>query len=300
MPVDFDFHNVDTTEFGIGVNEGRGQRLYALPVDAGVQQALREMVEASLEAINRLEGDVAAFDPGDKHAGQEYLRVPLNDGFADEFRLVHQAVNLPINANLLGEPEGIYCYFARMVDQGGRHLSGIKKAGYFKGILKNRNKLIHFAADALRMVNDDIFKLDQDFDVLIDDAMIHILRPSSFVALGKLKEAILAAVPDNIEAIRHDLQFVNFAPIQEYASSRGRAAAYLASIRHQMIHGIPRPALVRYCRDNGVNVELRGGNIHVPEDQIMDFLRVLDRRRYTVSLIPGRVEHYEAASRREV
>lgn len=300
MPVDFNFQNVVTTEFGVGVNEERDQMLYAIPIDAGVQQALREMVNTTLETINRLDEGVAAFDPADKHAGEEYLQVQLDNDLASELRLVHQAVNLGFNNHLLEQPENIYCYFVKMSNGEGRHLSGIKRAGQFKGILKNRNRLLHFAADALRMVDDDIFKLDHDFDILIDDATVHILRPNSFVALGKLKEAILAAVPENIQAIQRDLRFVEFEKIQEYAASRARAAAYLASIRQQRIRDIPRAGLVRYCHENGVNVEVHGRNIHVPEEQIMDFLRVLDRRRYTVSLVPGQVERYEAASRKEV
>lgn len=51
--------------------------------------------------------------------------------------------------------------------------------------------------DALKLVEDRVFNLDTDFDLLIDPQRVHILRPSGFEFAGQLQGAILDAVPKN-------------------------------------------------------------------------------------------------------
>jgi len=58
--------------------------------------------------------------------------------------------------------------------------------------------VIRLTTDALKLVAGKVFKLDNDFDLLIDGVNVHILRPSGFEFVGKLQDAVLAAAPDNI------------------------------------------------------------------------------------------------------
>lgn len=71
----------------------------------------------------------------------------------------------------------------------------------------------------MRIIPDTVFKLDNDFDLLIDDTNVHILRPSGFEFAGRLQQALLDAVPGNIEEIQRDLPFVDFADVKAYASN---------------------------------------------------------------------------------
>jgi hypothetical protein len=75
-----------------------------------------------------------------------------------------------------------------------------------------------------------VFKLDNDFDLLIDSANVHILRPSGFEFAGKLQQAILDAVPNNIKSIAKDLAFVAFDGIEAYARKHPRASLNLILI----------------------------------------------------------------------
>ncbi len=90
-----------------------------------------------------------------------------------------------------------------MIDEQGRSLTGLRRATHFKGVIRSR--LIRFATDALKYIPDPVFKLDHDFDLLVDSSTVHILRPSGFEAAGKLQEVILAAVPQNVSTIQNDL-----------------------------------------------------------------------------------------------
>jgi hypothetical protein len=201
--------------------------------------------------------------------------------------------------NVLSDPSSVFCYFARMTDKQRRRLTALRRASQFKGVLKNR--LIRFVTDALRIIEDKVFKLDTDFDLLIDGKNIHILRPSGFEFTSRLQEALLAAVPHNIKAIQHDMPFVDFASIQDYASHRARAARHLASIRGQKeTTNIDKQAFKKLCKDTGVEIHESQGKIAVREDHVMGFLEVLDRRRYELELVKGSPERFKAASRRKL
>jgi ribosomal protein L12E/L44/L45/RPP1/RPP2 len=229
----------------------------------------------------------------------EYLYLSLDDDLASAIRQLHEAANLPMDGRALDDPAAVFCYFARLTDNKGGRLTALRRATHFKGIVKSR--LIRFVTDALTLIEDRVFKLDTDFDLLVDSYNVHILRPSGFEFAGKLKEAILDAVPKNIKAIRKDLPFVDFDGIEVYAAKHTRAARYLASILGQAeTKNIDKAALKSLCKRTGVEVSESNGKVTVAAGQEMDFLEVLDRRRYEVTLVKGQPERYRAASRRKV
>jgi len=214
-------------------------------------------------------------------------------------RFIHQANNLPTDANSLAEPSDIFCYFARMTDAGGNRLTGLRRASQFKGVLKSH--LVRLLSDALQIVEDKVFKLDNDVDLLVDDAEVHILRPSGFEFIGKLQDAVLAAVPANIQQIQQDLPFVDFTSIASYASTHPRAARHLASIRAlKETQNIDRSALKKLCKRTGVRTHDADGKMIIDDDSEMAFLEVLDRRRYHLELVKDSSEYFKAASRRKI
>lgn len=299
MNLNFGINNVRTTEFGVGRDDDSNERFGFVAVDAEVQEALREMVVATWDAMQTQTDTPSRYEPSDKHASSEYLHLPLNDELATRMRELHEANNLPADATALSETASLFCYFARMTDGKGRRLTSLRRATQFKGLLKSR--LIRLTTNALKLVEDRVFKLDSDFDLLIDSKRVHILRPSGFEFAGRLQTAILGAVPKNVTAVQADLGFVEFAGIQDYASEHPRAARYLASIRAQMeAKNIDKNALKKLCRDNGVEVKESKGKITIPEEHVMDFLEVLDRRRYELELVKGSPERFKAASRRKI
>ena len=292
----FDFTQVQTAEFGLGRDDGNGRTFCLIPVDGDVQDVLQEMAVATWAAMQEQTNNPPRYEPSEKHAGIEYLYLPLADVLAESMRELHQANNLPIDAAALGNPESVFSYFARFTDNQGRRLTALRRATQFKGILKNR--LVQFVTNALKIVEDDVFKLDTDFDLLIDAQNVHILRPSGFEFAGHLQAAIMAAVTTNVTALKVDLEFVNFDVIEGYASQHPRAARYLASIRSQAeSKNIDRDRLVQFCTHTGVETEDANGQITVTEKHVMGFLEVLDRRRYEIDLVADAPEQYRAASR---
>ncbi len=299
MKLDFAFSQVTTTEFGVGRDDGDDQSFYLVVGDVDVQAALREIAEATWEAMQELTDAPPKYEPSEKYASSEYLHLPLHDELATRMRELHQANNLPVDATALSDPATVFCYFARMTDRKGRRLTGLRRATQFKGVLQSR--LIRLVTDALKLIEDRVFKLDNDFDLLVDAKHVHILRPSGFEFAGKLQDAVLAAVPENVGVIQGDLKFVDFAAIQDYASKHPRAARYIASIRAQEeTKNIDKRALKQLCKKTGVEVQDANGKITVGEAHVMGFLEVLDRRRYELELVKGSPERFKAASRSKI
>lgn len=297
MNLDFDLNDVAVTEFGVGVDDASGQTYVAIPVDAEVQEALRQMVKATWEELQRDEVGPTRYDPSEKHGSKEYLYLSVDDILAEAVRALHEATNFGISS--LQDPSAIFCYFARLTDKKNRRLTALRRAAQFKGVLKKR--LIRILDDTIKMVEDSVFKLDNDFDLLVDSTNVHILRPSAFEAAGNLRQAILDAVPRNMLAIRKDLPFVNFDNIEEYAATRSRAARYLASIRSLAeTKNIDKAALKRLCKRTDVEVKESNGKIFVASGHEIAFLEVLDRRRYEVNLVKNKPEQFRAASRRKL
>jgi hypothetical protein len=301
MKLDFDLSNVTVTEFGVGRDDGNGQAFVAVPVDADVQAALCEMVQATWDAMQKDDDGPTKYEPSEKHEAIESLYLPLDNELAASVRKLHEAANLVINATVLAQPADVFCYFARLTDKKQRRLTALRRATQFKGVLKSKNRLVRMLDDTLKIIDDDVFKLDTDFDLLVDSANLHILRPSGFEFAGKLQQAILHAVPANIKAIRKDLAFVQFDPIEEYAGKHPRAARYLASIRSQdETKSVNKTLLKKLCKQTGVQVTESKGMVIVTDGHEMGFLEVLDRRRYEVSLVKEKPERYRAASRKKI
>lgn len=299
MNLNFDFTNVTTTEFGVGKEENGGDVFVAVPVDNGVQGAVVEMAATTWSTMSANAVAPEQYSPSEKHAPIEHLYLALDDDMAAAMRNLHEAVNLSLDSNALLNASHVFCYFARMVDSSGRHLTALRRAAQFKGILKSR--LIRWVTDALRLVPDNVFKLDSDFDLLVDSNAVHILRPSGFEFAGKLQPAIVAAVPGNVRVIQKDLPFVDFTSIGAYAVNHPRAARYLASIRSlKQAKGVDRRALRAECRQTGVTLAVVDGKIVVEDAHVMDFLEVLDRRRYKVELVKGSPERFRASSRQKI
>lgn len=293
---DFDFDEEALVEFGVGLDLLNGSQFRLISVDGSVQAALKEMAAATWKRLSQK--DVVTFEPSEQYAAEAHVTLPTDHELAGNLRNLHEAANMLIDNAALTRISEIFCYFARFRDRHGARLTAVRRASHFKGLLKKR--LLSLVSDALTIVEHPVFKLDEDFDLLIADKTIHILRPAAFIHVGQVTKAILEAVPSNIECLQRTLSFVDFSRIERYARKHPRAARYLASIRAQgRTERIDRQRLLEQCEKTGVEVQLdREGRIVVSDKHILGFLEILDRRRYAVELVRELPEAYVATGRR--
>ena len=274
MILDFDFSDINVKEFGIGKDESNGQTFSLVPVDTDIQNALSEMVVNTWNEMQNLSEDPRKYEPSEKYEGCEYIYLPLDDDLSERMRDLHLANNLPMGNNSFSNPNDIFCYFVQMTDSSGRRLTAIRRATQFKGVLSKR--LIRVITNSLKLITGHVFKLDNDFDFIVDSRNIYVLRPSGFEFTCKLQDAILAAVPKNILDIQKDIPFLDFDGIEQYAISHTRAARYLASIRSQKkTENIDKDYLAALCRRTGVEIREENGKIIVNDGHVMGLLEVL-------------------------
>lgn len=299
MNLNFDFNNVKITEFGVGRDDGDGRGFTHITVDGKVQVALQEMAGVTWASMQKQPNPPPIYEPSEKHASIEYMHLPLKNNMAEAMRELHEANNLLPDSITLADTENVFCYFTRFTDSQKQKLTAVRRASQFKGVLKNR--LLRFDTNALEIIEDRVFKLDHDFDLLIDSKNIHILHPSGFEFVGQLQEAIMKAVPTNVKLLKEDITFVDFDVIENYASKHPRAARYLASIRSEnKAVNIDSGRLQKLCTDNEVEITETDGMLSLEKKYVMGFLEVLDRRRYEIELVADTPEHYRAASRSKI
>lgn len=295
MNLKFNIQKIETTEFGICSPTASDNKFVSVPVSREVKGILHEMVEATHDAMEQ--NEPAQYEPSEKYGATEYLYLPTNDEFCKDLIDLHDAANLPTDVSAIKEPGNISAYFVRLTNDKNERLTAVRQARQFKGDLKK--KLISLIDDALDIVSSPVFRLDSDFDVIIDDDHVHIWRPRAFESLFNLNDAIIAAASKNIEIIGEKLPFIDFDSIQVYSSNHPRAARYLASIKSQNLN-IDHTLLKSYCRENGVQLSRSDGKLIVDQKNIMPFLEVLDRRRYNIKLAENSPEQFVASSRRKI
>lgn len=299
MELDFDFEDVANRSFGVGVETDNGTDFCKVSAEPEVKASLQDMVLDTKRAADKTleEGHgPKIYDPAETHTQEEYLYLPLEHNLVEHLRNIHRA-NLARNNKALSDPRILSCYFTTMVDGSGRRLTALRRTSQFKGILKKH--LVTVINDSVQKVERTVFQLDFNFDIVIDDYYIHILRPRGFESIGKIKAAILAAVQDNVDSIVAHMDFVEFSNIQEYARRHPKAARYLASIYSQgQMKNVDPDLLRNHCEESGIRISGPNEKMNVDDNHILDFLEVIDRRRYQIRLQRGGVRESYRAERR--
>lgn len=150
-------------------------------------------------------------------------------------------------------------------------------------------------------MEDNVFKLDSDFDFIVADDTISALHVSGFDKIAEMDDGVRSAAVENVAQLATVLPTIAFDNMLEYVSTHKRAARIVSSLRaRQDLAATPATNLKRACKLSRVAVQMIDGRLHADAGHEMSLLKLLDRRLYTAPLICGQWEQYEAASRREV
>lgn len=285
-------------EFGIGRRLADDVDLRAVPIDARAKDELQDIARLRLEQMSKVENP-REYEVANDYPEGVYLILRADSPLALPLVDIHQAVNLPTDPNELADVGSVFCYFTYYTDEQGRRLTGVRRANQFKGLQKRR--IVHFWGNELRYVDEGIFEINNDFDVLIDSNFVHIINPKGFKVLAQIQQAILDAVPQNISVIQQQMPYLNWSSVEIYAADHPRAAGLLASIRTgNLAANVDKDSLIDWCKRTGVLVSEFNGTIRVPSDQVLGLLEVLDRRRYEVPLVPQSPEAFKATNRQRI
>ncbi|MCX8514414.1 MAG: DUF4868 domain-containing protein [Burkholderiales bacterium] len=294
-----EFSNV---EFGICANNNRESIVCRIPIDNSVKIVLKEMYTSFYESYQAIDGEVRNFEPSEKYGQLEKLTISIADEHLKNFQQLFNDNSIPVSSESLQSlSSGIRYYFAIFYADGNKHI-GVKRPSQFKSLLKKRNFLMRLCDDTLESISDDVFKLDTDFDFIINANQIDILHPISFALLADIDDQILSAAEESTIKLKERISFIKFDEvIVEYVGKSKNAAKLIASIRiRDDLEKTSKEKLISKCKSLSVELTMHGDQVQPGEKHVMDFLQILDRREYDVDLTEDNPEIYIAASRRKV
>lgn len=296
-----DFNNIQTVQFGVCLDTEDGEVFCLVPADPEVKIALRDMFDTTKAPFENSAGEPPLYELSEKYDSTDRLQLPLTHAMMGNIRDIYNAQNIHTNPNAIYQTSQIISYFAIFWDRNNNKAIGVRRAQSFKGILKARNKLVRIVNESLQLIQNDVFKLDNDFDFIVYDDKVFIYRPSGFEFTADLKAHILEKASEYTTRIEQEITFLNLAGLSDYVAKHPRAARLIASLRSRNdLHLIDKELFKNLCDSNSVAYTIENEKITPSEKHEMAFLYLLDRRRYSLKLIPNTPELYEAPSRRMV
>jgi hypothetical protein len=305
MHDEFTFDSVRSVEFCVSVKQGSEHENFLVPSDRSVQDELHEMLRNTVAQFGGDRGEIASYPPwqqfelSEKYASKETLIANLA---SDEMVTISDLYNeegWPSNARALRNAEDIMYYFGVFRDHSRRKLIGVRRAAQFKSVVKSR--LIRLADDSLTMVNDHLFRLDNEFDFLITRNHVYILHPAGLERIAQVEQLVSAKAREKALALGRQITFVDFASIAEFVAHHKRAArAVVALVSREGLNNISRSKLAVAARETDVVLVNIGRKISPATGSEMAFLELLDDRRYATAIKTGPKEAYVANSRKPV
>lgn len=294
--MDFDFGGIRQTRFGVGVRQRGEMTLYGVDPDDSVRATLMEMAEDTLARMIEVSEDPIEYDPANQYSSNEHLTVMLDDDLAVVFREMHETQTFEPGGNVLESPARVFCYFARLADENGSSLTAVRRASGFKGMVRKRRRMVSVGDDRVTLAPPNIFLLDNDFDVLVDDDMVHILHVQGFEQVGELNPMVRAAASRNLTTLKDTLSFLDWEFDTNTWNCSTTVARRLSSVMRRQLQGITVDTLVDRCQAGSVPFTRTANGLSFSEDSMPGLLDALGRKFYDQELIPGVRERYRAGN----
>jgi Domain of unknown function (DUF4868) len=299
MRNEFNFNNIRSVEFCVNVlTNGHEDANYLVPIDQSVQDALKQVLNATLTAIEPEEG-WQPYELSEKYASKESLRADLAADAMASIRALHEEEGWPVRVGVLNDPKKIAYYFAVFRDNRGRRLTAVRQATQFKGAFKGR--FVSVIDDTLRLIPDRMFKLDDQFDFLITGQRVYILHPAGFERIAEIEEFAAAKARTMMLSLGKKVTFIECADLAEYVAKHRRAARLVAALHSRTdLHTIKRNLFVKAAKDTGITLIENGRKLTPAKGSELGVLEMLDDRRYTTALKAGQQPAFVASSRRRL
>ena len=297
---DIDIGNIASVNFGISLRSNGN--VYFVPTDAGLKDALKEMIATSVALLNAAQGGWTEYDISEDYGERRRVYCNRDNEYMAVFSTLFDAGALDDLTNLPEHVNDIDYYFADITDNQSRRMIGVRKATQFKGTVKAKNRLVRMTNDTLSIIEDTVFKLDNEFDLLITDAHVYILNDSKMQQLADITSLVAATAKDKIQAIEETITFLDLSRIKEKIEKHPRVARYAASIaQNPLIANFQRAKIEALAQQHGIVFkELETGKLQCRVQDEAKLMELLDARRYHLDLADNGGDPYRATGRQKV
>jgi hypothetical protein len=297
---DINIESIISVNFGIALrNSGY---LYFVPTDAGLKGALKEMIVVTAAALNAAQGEWQAYDISEDYGQRRRVYCNRDNEYMAVFSTIFDAGTLDDLTNLPDHANDIEYYFAEITDIQNRRMVGVRKATQFKGTVKAKNRLVRMINDTLSIIEDSVFKLDNEFDLLITDGHVYILNDAKMQQLGDITSRVAATAKDKIQSIEDTITFLDLSRVKEKIEKHPRVARYAASIaQNPLIANFQRAKIEALALQHGIVFkELDTGKLQCRVQDEARLMELLDARRYHLDLADDGGDPYRATGRQKV
>ncbi|EGQ9180259.1 DUF4868 domain-containing protein [Vibrio alginolyticus] len=299
----FNLTKIQNVELSLKITNTEFDCFQSPPTDAEIKLTLKSMLTDTIKHFENTEEELEDFDISENYGTTATLKASIQD--EELYKKIHDirdSADGAVDGDIIKNPQNIPYYRVKFYDDEGNVVIGVRTATYFKSILKQRSRIVQLYDDTLTPCNDTLFKLDNDFDFVIAKNDVFVYRPRLFEAIANLEEELLQTAADRVETLARSLEFVNFDGIEKKASESKRAAKLVLSLaaRDDLMQ-ISQANVMKNAQETNLNLEQNeAGQIVPKEGSELDFLEMLDRRRYAIELVDGTKEIYRAPSRKKV
>lgn len=297
---EFDFQNIHNVNFAVALRSN-GSR-YFVPTDGPIKEALKEVLRATVAGFAQLDGDWENHDISEDYGDRRRVYAARDTDYLTDLSVIFDAGDLDDLSNAHEHVPDIDHYFGVFHDNQGRKAVGIKKGTQLKGTLGARNKLMRLLADdTLQMIEDNVLKLDREFDAIITDEHVFMLKVRSVEYLANIVEHVAGAAAHKVQQIHDTLSFLDFSRIQADIAKHPRMARMAASIaaRNDLAQ-IRQDRVQEQAAHHGIILNDVGGRLQCRRQDETKLLEILDDRRYQVDLTATGPVPYRATGRQKV
>ena len=298
----FDENDILDVDFCLSLDQDNGENHVRIPIDLSVKKILISMLTATIAELQPQDGAVTSkFELSEKYGSKESLQAPLDSEEYEKLRSLYTEENWLNDNDAINRSKDLTYYFAVFRDNLGRKLIGVRRASQFKAILSAQNRLLRWLDDSMKVLTENVFRLDTDFDFLIDHELIHILRPSGFEFISDISSLAAEKAKEKALSLANIILFIDFNALAEYAATHRRAARLVAAISiRDDLNKINKEKLADAARNTKVELEEKDGKLHPKSGSELGLLELLDHRRYTTSLTDDDPSAFVASSRQKV
>lgn len=290
---------ISQVEFCVCLEPEEKEVFLTVPVSAEVQGALKEMLVDTIKEWDSIDSGWIPFEYAEQYAHKEKIKTPTDGSEFEKLKLLFGLKNLTSTTDIVGSQEDLIYYLVIYTMKNGERYVGVKRATQLKGLLSARGRLIRWLGDSLKILDMDVLKLDSDFDFVIDDKHVFILRTSGFEYIADVDEKTLSKAAEKAIGLQTKLPFIDFTGIADYVGTHKRSARLVAALSARNdLNEISAEKLKDWAKNTDVELEEEKGIIRPAKGSEEGLLQIIDYRRYSVNIDMGEVKVFIAQSRR--
>lgn len=300
IDADFSLGAIQSTNFGVCLRSN--QNMFFVPTDGGTQAALREILTSTAIAFGKIPTDWEALDISEDYGTRRRIYTDRSSEYMTHLSEIFDVGALDDLTDISAHVADIDFYFAVFSDDVGRRAVGIKKANRMKGTMKARNRLVRLVDDTLQLIEEDVLRLDEEFDVIVTDAHVFILNVLPMEQLARVVEKVAATAADKIQLIHDTLSFLDLSRIKETIGSHPRIARNAASVAsNPSLSAFKQAPIEALAAKHGIKFKLlANGRLQCRVQDNAKLIELLDARRYHLDLSGDGGAPYRATGRQQV